>query len=382
MSEPPTPPRGAEPAPRTYLPAIQGLRGLAALSVLLVHLYLMPLSVGLWSGRFPDGLLGVLGTGGRGVELFFVISGYLIPASLRRHGSVGRFFYERALRILPLFVILHLVVFAVGPWIGYKFLAGIGPLAYAQAFLANLTFVAPLVDMPLAQQNAWSLTYEWLFYAWTALAALAWGGDRSRHLAMAILVAGAVLVAWHFPAASYFGLGLAFSRLGSPRGGGRVAGLALGLASLAAMYGLCEYVSVFAGLPFAAILFALVLDPGSGFAGLLRGRVLQYLGRVSYSLYLVHPFVLFGLLAVGTRLGLAARPLWAAAPLVFGVGARASALAAGITYELVERRLRGWLERLCAVRPAAAGRPAPPPHPREAEAWSPVFRKEHPLPKT
>ena len=338
-------PREAVTTGRPYVAAIQGLRGLAALSVLLVHLYLMPKAAGLWPSGVPEWFTLVLGTGGRGVEVFFVISGYLIPASLRRHRSVGRFFVERVMRIMPLYVVLHLIVFLVGPWLAYKFLAGMTPLGYATSFVANLLFLAPLVDLPLAQQNAWSLTYEAVFYVWTAAAFLASRNRRNR-IALLPLVFGAAILMWVFPPASYFAVGVAFAFLDPPRRIGRGAGLALGVASLAAMYGLCEYVSVFAGLPFAAILFMLVLDPGDGFATLLRGRALQYLGRVSYSLYLVHPFVLFAILLAVKRLAPPEAWLWLVGPMIFVVGGIASALVAGLVYALVEVRLRRWLEGL------------------------------------
>lgn len=330
---------------RPYVAAIQGLRGLAALSVLLVHLYLMPKAADLWPSGVPEWFTLVLGTGGRGVELFFVISGYLIPASLRRHRSVGRFFVERVMRIMPLYVVLHLIVFLVGPWVAYKFLAGLAPLAYATSFVANLLFLAPLVDLPLAQQNAWSLTYEAVFYLWTAAAFLALAGRRSR-IALVPLLVGAAALMWVFPPASYFAVGIAFAVLDVPLRIGRVVDLMVGLASLAAMYGLCEYVSVFAGLPFAAILFLLVLDPGSGFAALLRWRGLQYLGRVSYSLYLVHPFVLFAILFAVKRLAPPEAWLWLVGPMIFVGGGIASVIAAGLVYALVEVRFRRWLEGL------------------------------------
>ncbi len=340
-----------------HVAAIEGLRGLAALSVMLVHLYLMPKATGLWPSGVPEGVTLVLGTGGRGVELFFVISGYLIPASLRRHGSVGRFLVERVMRIMPLYVLLHLVVFLVGPWIAYKFLAGLTPLAYATSFTANLLFLAPLVDLPLAQQNAWSLTYEALFYVWTAAAFLALGSGRNR-IALVPLVVGAAILVWLFPPASYFAVGIGFAMLDAPRRIGRTAGLPIGLASLAAMYGLCEHVSVFAGLPFAALLFMLVLDPGSGFATLLGGRWLRYLGRVSYSLYLVHPFVLFAILLIVRRAAPPEAWLWLIGPTIFVGGGIASVIAAGVSHAIVEVRLRRWLEGFFDGPQAQRARPA------------------------
>ena len=85
--------------------------------------------------------------GGHGVELFFMISGFLIPASLVRHASVGKFFYDRALRILPVFVVLHLVLFVAGP----------GPLAHAIGILNPFRGMLLVLD-PLGAQPR--LNYE------------------------------------------------------------------------------------------------------------------------------------------------------------------------------------------------------------------------------
>ncbi len=115
---------------RSFLP-VQGLRGIAALSVLMDHFYDMPKG-GMYDipdpGFLPPlwlWLQSVINVGGHGVELFFMISGFLIPASLVRHGSPPRFFFDRILRIMPVFVVLHLALFTVGPIVAYKFFRGI-----------------------------------------------------------------------------------------------------------------------------------------------------------------------------------------------------------------------------------------------------------------
>jgi len=82
---------------KNFVEAIQGLRGVAALTVLIVHLQDMPLLAGFLPPIWPW-LEATVNMGGHGVELFFMISGFLIPASLMRHRSVGKFFLDRALR--------------------------------------------------------------------------------------------------------------------------------------------------------------------------------------------------------------------------------------------------------------------------------------------
>ena len=153
-----------------FYPSIQGLRGFAALSVFCLHLYLMALH-----GEFFPHILPAIevawSTLGHGVGLFFIISGFVIPASLVRHGNLHRFIADRLLRIMPLFVLLHLAVFIVGPFIGYKWMRNIGLPYYIELFLTNLTFTALPLGLPLAQQNSWTLSYEWCFYL---LVGIAW----------------------------------------------------------------------------------------------------------------------------------------------------------------------------------------------------------------
>src|SRR5437879_13903213 len=72
------------------------LRGVAALVVALHHVtyYFTPRLRANMIDRFDPGLYGVL--------VFFLVSGYIIPASLERHGQVRRFWIGRLLRIYPL----------------------------------------------------------------------------------------------------------------------------------------------------------------------------------------------------------------------------------------------------------------------------------------
>ena len=169
---------GGSVRPGPFYPSLQGLRGFSALSVLLLHIYLMAAH----GGFFPNTLRPMeiaWGALGQGVPLFFMISGFVIPYSLVRHGDLRRFAVDRILRIFPLFMILHLVVFAIGPMVGYKWMSGVDLIEYLKIFFGNLFFLAPVLDLPLAQQNSWSLTYEFGFYlvlgfGWLAMRRWGW----------------------------------------------------------------------------------------------------------------------------------------------------------------------------------------------------------------
>src|SRR5437870_5284753 len=97
--------------------AIEGLRGLAALVVLGYHLYAVAARRGLLAPRAPVEKVGLFA-----VATFFLISGYLIARSLLAAPAPLRFLRQRALRLYPAFVPLHLAVFAVGPQVGYAWM--------------------------------------------------------------------------------------------------------------------------------------------------------------------------------------------------------------------------------------------------------------------
>lgn len=328
----------------SFVPSVQGLRGIAALSVLMDHFYDMPKG-GVYDisdpGFLPPiwlWLQSVINVGGHGVELFFMISGFLIPASLVRHGSLPKFFFDRVLRIMPVFIILHLLLFSIGPLVGYKFFRGIDFSSYAGIFVANLFFLQDALGLPIAQQNAWTLTYEWAFYIWFALTfcALRIGG---RAVATPLVLLGLACV-MHWPITAFFCIGMVFSATGVrfPVPGGL--GVAIGLTCAAAMYASLVLFHPFAGLIPGFLLFGMVLARGSGISNLLGAPPLQYVGKISYSLYLVHPFVLFPLQVAGLKLvaiGVDRWVLWAA---FVGLGLVLSLIASAISYELIEVRLR------------------------------------------
>jgi peptidoglycan/LPS O-acetylase OafA/YrhL len=339
-------------ADSSFNPAIQGLRGLAALSVVIGHLYAMPTLAGIKPLNFPEALRVAIDTSGRGVELFFIISGYLIPASLVRHRRVSTFLYDRVMRIMPVFLMLHLVIFVLGPIAGYKFFAGIDLGAYAYTFIANLLFVPDLAGVPIAQQNAWTLTYEWLFYLWFAafyFHALARGSTLAA-LTLGLL-AIAVVAIW--PRSAFFAIGmlLAGNRYVLDIRG--VCGVVVGLGLTAITYALCEYVAPYAGLLPGLLLFAMVLARRSGFARLLATRPLQFAGRISYSLYLVHPFVLYGLVAVATRAVAHGADRWLVLIIFAGLGLLLSLAVAAVSFDLIELRLRRRLDALVRGGPPA-----------------------------
>jgi peptidoglycan/LPS O-acetylase OafA/YrhL len=301
--------RNGQEERQAYRRDIDGLRALAVAAIVIHH-------------AFPA----VLPGGFVGVDLFFVISGFLITRILAEARDGGRFswggFYlRRARRIVPAYVLATLVTAALAAWIEMpRLLAQTGAAAAASGlFLANvLAAQSPGYFAPSLQQNPllhlWSLGVEEQFYlVWPALIALLSLGALRRAragLALALLAASLVLAqvmvaggggvaaffylptrAWEFLAGGILALGLV-----RPPGDSRAANLAAGCGLLAIAWSLValNQASPFPGLSAvpaclgAALLVWSGQDATPGAAALLRAAPVVALGRVSYSLYLWH----------------------------------------------------------------------------------------------
>ena len=94
---------------------LDGLRGLAIALVLLFHAYAG------WTGQVPYGAayadIGVFKFGWLGVELFFLISGFVIFMTLDKTASFGVFLYKRWVRLFPAMLLASALIVATAPWL-------------------------------------------------------------------------------------------------------------------------------------------------------------------------------------------------------------------------------------------------------------------------
>lgn len=322
-------------------PAIDGLRGLAAGMVLALHLYGALVTGGLVDPAGPAGRLAWLfAFGHRGVELFFLISGYLIVGSLVRHRDAARFLMHRLVRVYPAFLLPHLLIFAVGPQIGYGWMAGIDPLRWLGHFVSNLLFLPGLFDLPIANIVAWTLSLEMAFYL---LAAAAWviGQQRSRWRKMAGIGAWLALVALvlhRHPRTAFFAAGALVWWLQQGENAAVRRFQAIAVLDLVGVAGLCLLFERAFAASLVCGLVALVGVVGNRglLCRLLGTRALQYLGDISYSLYLWHPLVLFAMKRMlGPATGLpAGQPANVIVFLVVAVGG--SLVAGDLSYRWIE----------------------------------------------
>lgn len=342
---------------------IHGLRGLAASMVFLFHVYDMSVTSNVIAEAALPARMALQALSG-GVELFFMISGYLITGSLLRHANIKNFLIDRAIRIYPVFLALHIPLFLAAPFLGYKWLTGIGFGEWLQAFVANALFLPGVFDLPLLQLNAWSLSYEAAFYLLSAFIYFMVAQQLPMRSTIAACLIGVALLL--YPTAGYFLVGALTYKLlhakttptfNLPRWlsvlaaltvlglHGFVTSLDRGVRGPVLEFSLSHWhlLGVLPGL----IFFTALARGGTLFDGLLRHRISQYLGDISYSFYLIHPIVMFPLRLVMIKIliGKLGLPVWLAMTC-FGVfGLIGTLIAATISYHLLEKRLGRWLKQ-------------------------------------
>ena len=151
---------------RAHLPALDGVRGLAILLVLMGHLTL-------WGNSTADVASGYVTTlGFSGVDLFFVLSGFLITRLLwsgREAGGLQRFWVRRMLRIWPLYLAALTGLFVVLPllkgWHEYPMPELWADRWYYWLHATNIkTALQGNLDLPYHTGHFWSLAVEEQFY--------------------------------------------------------------------------------------------------------------------------------------------------------------------------------------------------------------------------
>jgi peptidoglycan/LPS O-acetylase OafA/YrhL len=137
---------------------LDALRGFAAMCVVVQH------SLELLSPAWAQFSVERFRLGEFGVVVFFLCSGFIIPASLERQGSQRKFWIGRFFRLFP----LYWVVLAAVLVLHYAFDSYPLPAEYIEhplrATVANLTMLQDFLSAPLALGQSWSLAYELVFY--------------------------------------------------------------------------------------------------------------------------------------------------------------------------------------------------------------------------
>jgi peptidoglycan/LPS O-acetylase OafA/YrhL len=153
-------PASPEPVPKRAngkrLAWLDALRGIAALFVVFDHLspHVLEHAHYYVYQAIDPGLYGVC--------VFFLVSGYIVPASLERTGSVRRFWVSRMFRLYPLFLVAIATLFVLN-WMG---LAGFrnADKTPITSVLGHLLMMNDLLGVPNVINVLWTLSYEMVFY--------------------------------------------------------------------------------------------------------------------------------------------------------------------------------------------------------------------------
>lgn len=363
---------------------MEGLRGFAVFLVFLVH-YVTLVDPWIGKGSAVHSVAAALHTiGNTGVDLFFVLSGYLIYGSLiSRRQSFLRYMWRRVERIYPAF----LVVFAIYVGLSFafpaenkipaSFVAAASYLAQNLLLLPGLFPIEPLITV------AWSLSYE-LFYYLAIPFVIAAFGLRRRSARWRVVFFSSVVVATTVYCAAFGGhlrlimfvAGiLLHEALGSerlPAPGSLAAALALAaglLFTLVPVAGSAAYAAKVSVLfiAFFVTCHSCFVHSHEWLPRAFSWTPLRWLGNISYSYYLIHGlalkacFIVLAVLLPTSERG--ALFFCSVLPLMFAltlIPASMLFLAIERPFSLTPRRARSASESPRKEEPAAVIETSPP----------------------
>ena len=292
---------------------LDGLRGILALSVYICH-------VAAWYHYLHSGSYMQSGPGlyyqlsKVGVFMFFMITGYLFVGKILRERKKGidwtRFAVSRVLRIVPLYLFaICTMIFIVYIESGFQFQEPMGGMAGdIFEWLTFTAFGSPLINnyentLLITSHVQWTLIYEWMFYLTLPILALALS---IRVPLLYLAIAFLLLTSIYFNADELF-LPTGFI------GGALTALICSNFKAIKNIVSKPIFSIVAIGLLFlqgflfpefgfiqpskysAAFICAsfLIIAGGNNLFGILTNRAAKYLGKISYSIYLVHGITLF-----------------------------------------------------------------------------------------
>lgn len=299
------------PSPR--LEFIDALRGIATLYVLLFHVAPMPKN----ALEIPKWAYGFVSFGGSGVTLFFLISAFSLCLTWRYSGSIksalSDFYLKRFFRIAPLFYVL-IVITVIRDLLVYDIAHTASEIFLAASFLFNFVWnlQAGLV------QASWTIAVEVMFYVifpllilrinnWkAALTAFVWSlvayycfksvmtNMAGVNETLATTAFGSLAFFRHFPV-FLFGMVIYFaaqSKSGKLQAAAPLI-LAVSVFTLLALAAMNLTPPLFDDYYLQSVAYGgIILALSAGSNLLMDNRFTRFFGKISYSVYLIHPLVI------------------------------------------------------------------------------------------
>jgi peptidoglycan/LPS O-acetylase OafA/YrhL len=181
-------PGSVVPADPSRLGWLDALRGIAALVVVFDH------SSYTFLPELRQELMPEFNTSRYGIMVFFLVSGYIVPASLERRGCVRTFWIGRLLRVYPLWAAV-VAAFLVAGVLGVAELPDFGRQSAATVAIAHVTMLQELLGTPNLLLVLWTLSYEMAFYLLVVALFTVRLHQRSAAVAVTLAVAAAGSVA-------------------------------------------------------------------------------------------------------------------------------------------------------------------------------------------
>lgn len=257
--------------------------------MLIFHTHNMGAERGYWNSLFPRFPV-LIELGVYAVCVFFCISGFLILQTLPKNKTIGQFAINRVKRIYPVFFILNLIFFTAGPLLNYEWMAKMKqqPLQLFGHFISNSLFLPGIFKLPIAQKNAWSLSYEAAFYVLAAVCFFAY--PKQKWITYLGLVLAGFTIYKH-PNAVFFLIGIFWCY--QYRNAVFTRWLVGPVGLIAYVLGMWAYhINPMLAIVPVMVLFGTIATEQGWLSRFLQLPVWQFLGAISYSLYLIHPFVL------------------------------------------------------------------------------------------
>ena len=291
----------------------------------------------------------ILNLGAYGVEVFFVISGLVITMTILKSHDVADFAFRRFSRLIPAATVATAIMFLLQLVTG-PFHSGIKDL------VTSFFFISPEFGANFVSGSYWSLLVELKFYSFVALAYLlfrkSWWVAMAAGPVLQFVIGGHsqtadILIApyWSFfliGTAAWYGI---FEKKVWPTSA-LLAGAIMGLPSLQHVFSPFSRFDQVTPWESAAAVFLIISALVATTA--LRSRVhlgpLSYLGRISYSVYLIHEVI--GV----TTIYLLKRQAWCPDWLAIALAVSVSIAVGAALFHTVELPGQRWLRRLYSAR--------------------------------